>query len=302
VAFYGQVDAGEFLSLMQEFQRIAPEYVLVGETQDSILMSARATKENDEIERIRRMGKVTTQVVGRVADMLSTAALRGNQLLNHAGEVLRVGEVKQQINLWLAEAGAENPEGTIFSIGRDAGVPHSTGSAGDALELGKTIVFDIFPCEAQGGYFYDFTRTWCLGYAPDEVLKVYEDVLHVYQTVVSRLAPGKPCKEYQNLTCELFGKQGHPTIQSNPGTTDGYVHSLGHGLGLAVHEAPWFSLSMPGEDRLIPGSVFTIEPGLYYPERGIGVRLEDTYLAEANGTFTKLADFPMDLILPTRKG
>lgn len=302
VAFYGQVDAGEFLSMTQELQRIAPEYELVGEPQDTILMAARATKEPGEIERIRRMGEVTTRVVGRVADMLSTAQVRGTQLLNSNGDPLRVGAVKKQINLWLAEEGAENPEGTIFSIGRDAGIPHSTGSAEDILELGKPIVFDIFPCEEQGGYFYDFTRTWCLGYAPDPVAKLYEDVFSVYRAVVEQLAPNRLCKDYQNLTCDLFSKTGHPTILTHPGTTDGYVHSLGHGLGLAVHEAPWFSMNMATNDPLLPGSVFTIEPGLYYPDLAMGVRLEDTYLADSNGSFLKMADFPMDLVLPTRKG
>ena len=93
---------------------------------------------------------------------------------------------KRRINLWLAERGADNPEGTIFAIGRDAGVPHSTGTASDPLRLGQTIVYDIFPCEAGGGYYYDFTRTWCLGYAPDAVQALYQDVLDVYQPGAAR--------------------------------------------------------------------------------------------------------------------
>ena len=92
-----------------------------------------------------------------------------DMLIGRDGEPVTIGQVKGLINLWLAERGAENPEGTIFAIGRDAAVPHSSGNPSDILRLGQTIVFDIYPCEAGGGYFYDFTRTWCLGYAPDDV-------------------------------------------------------------------------------------------------------------------------------------
>lgn len=302
VAFYGAVEASAFQPLMAEFSRIAPEYRVVSEMQETILMQARATKEESEIACIRNMGKVTTAVVGRVADMLTSSRVKSGYLLDPAGEPLRIGKVKQWINLWLAEAGAENPEGTIFAIGRDAGIPHSTGNADDLIELGKTIVFDIFPCENQGGYFYDFTRTWCLGHADDAIMILYTDVSDVYKSVVQALKPGGACKQYQALTCDLFKARGHPTISHDPGTTDGYVHSLGHGLGLNVHEAPWFSASVATDSYLLPGSVFTIEPGLYYPERGMGVRLEDTYLCKADGTFEKLAEFPMDLVLPVRKG
>jgi Xaa-Pro aminopeptidase len=167
--------------------------------------------------------------------------------------------------------------------------------------LGQTIVFDIFPCEAGGGYYYDFTRTWCLGYAPDPAQALYEDVLSVYRQIMSELKAGELCRTYQLRTCELFEAQGHPTIKSNPETEDGYVHSLGHGVGLNLHERPWFSYRANNEDRLEPGSVVTIEPGLYYPERCLGVRLEDTVWVRPDGQMEILADFPLDLVLPVKK-
>jgi Xaa-Pro aminopeptidase len=301
VSLYGREESGQVVALVDELKKIAPEFEFIGEFGKSILMEARATKEEYEIDRIRTMGKVTTKVVGRVADLLTSRPVRDSYLLNSSGEPLRVGEVKSLINLWLAEEGAENPEGTIFSIGRDAGVPHSVGNPEDIMELGKTIVFDIFPCEAQGGYFYDFTRTWCLGYADTPTRQLYTDVKNVYDTVINELKCGQSCKDYQNLTCDLFEKQGHPTIRSIPGTQDGYVHSLGHGLGLDVHEQPWFSMNVDMDNKLEPGSVFTIEPGLYYPDRGMGVRLEDTYHVTPAGDIEILADYPMDLVLPVKK-
>jgi Xaa-Pro aminopeptidase len=123
-----------------------------------------ATKDEAEIEHMRKIGQVTIDVVGKVADLLTSHKAKNGILIKSDGEPLRIGDVKRKINLWLAEQGAENPEGTIFAIGRDAGIPHSSGNPQDLLRLGQTIVFDIFPCESGGGYFYDFTRTRCRPY------------------------------------------------------------------------------------------------------------------------------------------
>ncbi|HIE56721.1 MAG TPA: M24 family metallopeptidase, partial [Anaerolineales bacterium] len=92
--------------------------------------------------------------------------------------------------------------------------------------------------------------------------------------------------------------QGHDTIRQNPAIQEGYVHSVGHGLGLHVHEAPWSGSTATEKDILAPGAVFTIEPGLYYPSRGMGCRLEDTFTVLPNGTIERLAEFPHDLVLP----
>jgi Xaa-Pro aminopeptidase len=75
------------------------------------------------------------------------------------------------------------------------------------------------------------------------------------------------------------------------------VHGLGHGLGLNVHEAPQFGLYTPSSN-LAPGNVFAIEPGLYYPDRGFGVRIEDTVYLDQDGSPHTLTDFPYDLVLP----
>lgn len=300
VALYGQADLRFAFPVMYELQRQMPEITLVGDLANAVLGTAMATKDETEIDRIRAMGKVTTEVVGKVADYLCGSRVRGDVLIGPNDEPLTIGQVKGLINLWLAERGAENPEGTIFAIGRDAGVPHSSGNAGDVLRLGQTIVFDIFPCEAGGGYFYDFTRTWCLGYATDEAQNLYDDVYSVYKTIMSELRVGEQFVHYQNRTCELFEAQGHPTIASTPDTEEGYVHSLGHGIGLNVHERPFSGASSLAEDRLDPGVVVTFEPGLYYPSRGMGVRLEDSVWVRPDGQFEILAEFPLDLVLPVK--
>lgn len=300
MAICGQADSGNAYAIFSALQTAMPKLTLVGEVADSALLAAMATKDDAEVERIRRMGRITTAVVNQTADFLTSHRVRNDVLVKADGAPMTIGEVKNHINLWLAERGAENPEGTIFAIGRDAGIPHSTGEPTDLLRLGQTIIFDIFPCEAGGGYFYDFTRTWCLGYATDEALAIYEDVLSAYHLIMGELQPGAPFKRYQQRVCDIFQDQGHPTIQANPKTLEGYVHSLGHGLGLHVHERPFARMTSSEGERLDPGVVVTIEPGLYYPDQGIGVRLEDTVWIRPDGRPEILADYPLDLILPVK--
>ena len=301
VVLYGQSDFGKAYSTIQMVKEYLPDIEFIADWYENLLFKAMITKDDHELEQIRQMGKITTGVVGKTADFLSQHQARNDRLVKSNGEILTIGEVKRMINLWLAEAGAENPEGTIFSIGRDAGIPHSAGEANDALQLGRTIVFDIFPCQVGGGYFYDFTRTWCLDYASDEVIQLHQQVKSVYDNIVASLKAGEPCYPYQISTCDLFEGMGHPSVRSHKNTFDGYNHSIGHGLGLRVHEKPWFGEKADGSDRLVPGAVFTIEPGLYYPDKGMGVRIEDTYCVTQQGKIEKMAEFPYALILPIRK-
>jgi len=300
IALYGRSEIGTNYAIFSALQKEMPELSLLGEIDNSVLMLARMTKDDTEIERIRKMGRITTQVVGKVADFITSHPAKNGVMVNTDGVPLTISDVKSRINLWLSELGAENPEGTIFAIGHDAGVPHSSGNQSDPLRLGQTIVFDIYPCEAGGGYFYDFTRTWCLGYAPDDVMAVYDDVFAVYTKVTQELQVGKPFKEYQQMACEQFSAQGHPTIKEDPQTQIGYVHSLGHGIGLNIHERPWSGISSDEKDCLVPGSVFTIEPGLYYPDKGMGVRLENSLWVRPDGKMEVLAEYPMDLVLPVK--
>jgi Xaa-Pro aminopeptidase len=286
LAVYGKVDAGYAYGIFSGLQGALPDLILAGEV--------------GEVQRIRKMGQVTVSVVGELADFLTSQRVKNDMLVYPDGQPVTIGDVKHRVSQWLLEREAEAPEGTIFAIGRDAGVPHSAGTPEDILRLGQTIIFDIFPCELGGGYYYDFTRTWCLGFASDEALALYEDVRAVYQQILGELESGGDCPSYQRRTCELFEQQGHPTIMNNPQTEDGYVHSLGHGLGLHVHERPAFQSHANPADKLLPGSVVTIEPGLYYPERGLGVRLEDTIWVRPDGETEILAEYPLDLVLPLK--
>jgi Xaa-Pro aminopeptidase len=303
VGVYGNTAINVNFAILTHLQRLMPSIELVGEPREnSLFMYAMETKDEAEVARIRRMGQVTTEVVGLVADFLTGCAVRDDEvLLRDDGQPLTNADVRARINLWLAERGAEPREGYIFAIGRDAGVPHSQGEPADVMRLGRTIVFDIYPAERGGGYFYDFTRTWCLGYATLEAQKLYDTVRRVYTQVVENLDLNACFKDYQNLTCELYEKDGHTTPRTAPAPLEGYVHSLGHGVGLNIHERPWSGATASDDNLLRPGVVMTIEPGLYYPDQGMGVRIEDTYWVRPDGKIELLAEYPYDFVLKMKK-
>ncbi len=304
LGIYGVLDAGNLMTLMGSIRRDYPELELVGEAQtESIFLRAMETKDEAEVNRIRHMGKVTTEVVGLVAKYLEGCSVgKDEALLKEDGTPLAIADVKGKISMWLAERGAADVEGCIFAIGKDSGVPHSVGTPEDRLRLGKTIVFDIYPAEAGGGYFYDFTRTWSLGYATPEAQELYDEVSAVYAKVLENVDLNASFKDYQKLVCDEFHANGHNTPIHNEGVLqNGYVHSLGHGVGLNIHERPRSSHLDADDNILKPGVVITLEPGLYYPEKGMGVRIEDTYWVRPDGRLEKLADYPYDFVLPMKK-
>ncbi len=303
IGVYGQVEFSSAFGMMMKLQSLMPNVEFVGESgMDSIFLKAMETKDEFEVERIRKMGKITTEVVRRVQEYLISRNVRADELLlKEDSSPLTVGDVKSKIDLWLAELGAENPEGTIFSIGHDAGVPHSTGNPADLMRLGQTIVFDIFPCERGGGYFYDFTRTWSLGYASPEAQELYDQVYEIYNKLANNFDLNAPFKDYQRMTCEYFESKGHASPLNTKAPLNGYVHSLGHGVGLNIHERPFSHLTVGEEHRLAPGVIITSEPGLYYPEKGMGVRIEDTIWVRPDGKMEILAEYPLDFVLPMKK-
>lgn len=302
VGIYGMYDISTVVATLEHLRSVAPSLTFIGEPRDnSLFMYAMETKDKGEVERIRQTGKATVEVVAKTAEYMTNRLVRDDEvLLKEDGSPLSVGDMKSRINLWLAERGVEPAEGFIFAIGRDAGIPHSTGNPTDLMRLGQTIVFDIYPAERGGGYFYDFTRTWSLGYATPEMEKLYGEVKAVYQKVIENLDLNASFKDYQRRVCEDYEKNGHPTPLKNPETTLGYVHSLGHGVGLNIHERPWSGLTASDDNLLKPGVVITIEPGLYYPDKGMGFRIEDTYWVRPDGKFELLVEYPYEFVLPMK--
>ena len=239
---------------------------------EDLIQLARKRKEPWEIEAIRSVGMRTEQVVDGV-----------RALLREARPGLTLGDLKTFVSSEIARLGMIEDHETILSQGRDAGVPHSRGDARALVQPSQPIVLDIFPADKSSGYFFDLTRTFCIGAIPGELQRLHEDVLDAFARARDAMRPGIPASEYQALVCDLFEAKGYATTRSNPKTLEGYVHSLGHGVGLEIHEKPSFALLPTNRDLIEAGDIVTIEPGLYFPEKGLGVRIEDTFVVTESG-------------------
>jgi Xaa-Pro aminopeptidase len=297
VGFYGLADQGRAWTLLNALAAQVEGIEVQGDFGATPIDAVRATKDPAEAERIREVGRRTCAVVAETVEHLRSHRVKDGTLVRADGQPLTIGHVHEEISRLIAAQRLEDPEGFIFAMGRDAGIPHSKGTPGDPLALGQTIVFDIFPREAGGGYFFDMTRTFCLGYAPPEVEQAYQDVYDCQARLLAAYEVGVETRRYQQMTCEFFESRGHPTVAQDSQTEAGYVHSIGHGMGLAVHEEPRFSDLPTNADVLQPGHVFTCEPGLYYPDRGFGIRLEDVVWVDEGGTAHNLTDFPKELVI-----
>ena len=297
ICIYGVGDANSIIRTVQRFEEYLSDVVqLVPDTgRTTIFDEVVQTKSPDEIARLRDVAARTSAVMRNARAWLGGHKADGEIVVKADGSPLTVGDFKRYVRGQLHEHDLEEKNGMIFAPGRDGGIPHSTGEADTVLRVGQPIVFDLFPREPQG-YFHDVTRTWCLGHAPEEAQAAWDLVKEAFDRSVAMCKPGTPTHEVQIMVCELFEENGHPTVLNTPGTTDGYVHTLAHGVGLQIHESPFFRNFDAGYKVQI-GNVFTIEPGLYYPERGYGMRIEDSVLINEAGEPEHLTDVPYDLVI-----
>ncbi len=299
---YGLYDAGAAYALLTALQaHLDSEHIetkIVGEFGTSLFETLRQTKDDRELAAMREVGERTGRVVDEVKAFIQTHAVDGDEIvIRDGGEPLTIGDVKAFMRERFQAYGLDDGGATIFSQGRDAGVPHNRGDANMPLRLGHAIIFDIFP-RGDSGYYHDLTRTWSLGYATDTVQAAYDQCREIFERAVESVKVGQRCRDLQMMTCEFFEAHGHQTTMSNPGTSEGYVHSLGHGLGLDIHETPRLSQAALESEVLQPGHVVSVEPGLYYPERGFGVRVEDTVALNEQGELLTLSLSAYELVVP----
>jgi Xaa-Pro aminopeptidase len=179
----------------------------------------------------------------------------------------------------------------IAAHGPQTAVGHNSGSG--QVAPGEPIVFDLFPRDKATGCYSDMTRTYVVGEPSDELKEWHALVKRALETSTAEVKPGVNGTTLFRQVCDQFQQAGYKTQPNKePGEVleDGFFHSLGHGVGLEVHELPYMGRS--GHD-LVPGDVITIEPGLYRSGYG-GVRLEDIVLVTDDG-HEVLTNYPYDL-------
>ena len=297
IGMYGRGDINAYVEMVKLANKHYDRYEFVGETGRTLFDEAFLTKDAEEIERIKSVADRTNEVIEATWNYIASHKADDNEeLVNAEGEKLTIGNVKSFIRIELMRRGLEDT-GMIFAQGRDAGFPHSRGEAEHNLKLGQSIVFDLFPRELGGGYHHDMTRTWCIGYAPPEVKAAYDDVMEAFDRSLETFSIGKPTHKMQEAVLDYFEGKGHPTNRSDSKSNEGYVHSLGHGVGLLIHERPSIS-HLRKDDVFQVGNAITIEPGLYYPDKGFGVRVEDLFIVTEQGELISLTPFKKDLVLP----
>jgi Xaa-Pro aminopeptidase len=269
----GRNDSSYSLELVDSLRRRGIR--IKGEKTPTVLESARETKDRAEISRLREVGRRTCSVVEKTLSFLQGARVKGRKIV-YKSKPMRVGDVKKAMGRFLVESNLVAVEDTIFAPGRKSSDPHYMGEDNAPLRPGEPIVFDIFPSEPDG-YWHDCTRTYTLGPATKRLKEMYGTVLEAQANALDMVKEQAACRDLMIKTCEIFEKHGWPTARqlvkgNKEARVRGFVHGLGHGVGLTIGERPYLSLF--GKDILRKGSVVTIEPGLYDPNIG-GVRIED---------------------------
>ena len=296
IGLYGAWQINKAIALYETLSRELPAYDFVAEAENTLIEAAMLTKDAHEIARLKSVAERANASMAAAWDFIAGLRRDGDHLLDGAGERVTIGAVKALVRRELMARGLEDTN-MIFAQGRDAGFPHSRGEAEMPLQIGQPIVFDLFPRELGGGYHHDMTRTWCIGHAPPAVQALYDTVMEAFDISVEAYGLNKPTHLMQEAVLDYFESRGHPTTRTQPGTMQGYLHSLGHGVGIDIHEAPSIS-HLRRDDSFQIGNVLTIEPGLYYPERGCGVRVEDMFVVDEQGELVSLTPFRKDLVIP----
>ncbi|MEM4293523.1 MAG: Xaa-Pro peptidase family protein [Thermoplasmata archaeon] len=220
------------------------------------LRRARMIKDSSEIERIAR----ACAIASKVADEIPTVVRKNG---------IREAEVVAEINYLMTRYGASSPSfETIVAFGKNAAEPHYTACTG-TLREGDFVLCDFGAKYMR--YCSDITRTFVAGKSTKEQRRMYEVVLEAHEAAIDFISAGKTGKECHKVAENVINKSRYKGK---------FIHGLGHGLGLTVHDPGGMS---PTQDIVLEENmVLTVEPGIYIPKIG-GVRIEDDILVTKDG-------------------
>ncbi|MDZ7689224.1 MAG: Xaa-Pro peptidase family protein [Halobacteriales archaeon] len=293
-AFLDEYDARE-IAVPRDFSLYTADELrergYVVETVADPVAETRAVKDEDEIDKIRRVQRANEEAMRRAQTLLEEAETEtrdGEDVLAHDGEVLTAERVKTEIEVALVRERC-SLDTTIVACGERGADPHWRGEG--PLRPDEPIIIDIFPRGASK-YFADMTRTFVVGEPSERVREMYELSLEAQEAAFDVLSCGADAgitgEDVHDAVCDVYEEAGYGTVRA--GDETGFIHSTGHGVGLEIHENPRLSA---GGDELRAGNVVTVEPGLYLPEVG-GVRVEDFVVVRDDG-YENLTDYPKDL-------
>lgn len=239
------MSVGELRSYEKRFGNID---FLSDDTLSGIITDIRSVKSEDEIEKIQKAQDIAERSLGKLIE-------------NDIREGVTERELALILNTYMLSDGAEDISfDTIVLFGENTSLPHGVPSD-RKLKEGEFVLIDFGA--VYEGYHSDMTRTLCFGEPSDEMREIYNIVLEAQKIGIENAKSG--CKG-----CDL-DKSARDYIDGK-GYGAAFGHSLGHGVGMEIHESP--NASTRSEAVLSDGMVVTIEPGIYL-EKKFGVRIED---------------------------
>jgi Xaa-Pro aminopeptidase len=242
--------------------------------------SMRAKKSKNEVIALKNVQKATENAMGLAISLIKKSSVKKG-ILHVDKKPLTSEYIKFSMHRLLLQHGCAAVD-TIVSCGEETAIPHLTGTG--PLQSGEPIVIDLFPVDERTGYYADMTRTVVKGEPSPEITEMYTTLYEAKRLGISQVKAGVSGAEIHRVVVDFFKDHGY---ESN---SRGFMHNLGHGVGLQVHELPTVG---PAGKELASGNVITIEPGLYYPGIG-GVRLEDMGVVTKT-KFENFTVFPEEL-------
>jgi Xaa-Pro aminopeptidase len=258
---------------------------------DHVLFEGRRrVKSGAELAGVRRAQRAAEAGMRAAAAILRTATADGGEL-RYEGEALTSERVRAAIRDACARAGAPAPIDIMVVRADTAAGGHDPGSGPLAPDVAITI--DLWPRDEQSGCWADMTRTFVVGEPNAATVDMHRLSMEALERTTAAVRPGVTGVELYDIACDVFEAAGHPTQRTKtPGEplTEGFFFSLGHGVGLEVHEAP--ILGRSGREPLVAGDVLALEPGT---SRGPdSARVEDLLLVTDDGAEV-LTDYPYGL-------
>lgn len=239
-----------------EWRRALPDAEVA--SAEKLLVSARAVKDEDEMERMRKAARATDALYAELRKQIQIGMTHTDIL----------AELHHQVKLVGAEGVSFYPEATIRGPGAPAGLP---GSEPESVELlpGRVLAFDLGI--VVDGYCSDFGRTVFCGEPTKELARIYELVIEAHRAAIAVLRPGTIGAKADKAARDIIAAGGYG---------DHFIHRLGHGIGLDVHEKPFL---MAGDDTPLETNMcFAVEPSVFLLDRG-WIRVEDVVAVGPDG-------------------
>lgn len=217
---------------------------------------------------------------------INKACVYTDQCLGEIIKEIRPGrterEIAHKIESWISTHHLDTAFSPIVAINEHSAIPHFNTKTDGSKKVQKNSVVLIDFGIRYHGYCSDMTRMLYVGNPSNEYILAYEALREVQEKAIQLLQPHTNYADIDTRIRKMIQEKGYPLIP----------HSLGHGVGLEIHEYP--KVSMTGTDIVKNGHVITIEPGIYLPGK-FGIRIEDTVVIE-NGTAVVLTNFSKELL------